>query len=391
LFLEKIFKKEVMKMTSFQKLTNINGFGFYYNDEYIKPKIEILEKYINDFKPCQSKSFAIKNLRFNEVHFNNLVEGYNDDINTISSVLKEGTARSEKEQRIINLHNGYNYISKGKTINEDNLKELYDILSKNLLTDDELKTMGAYYRNKTSHIFYSKYIHVPPDTTLDASKIPFLMDNLFDYINTNNEFDMQTDYFIKSMIIHFYFVYIHPYYDVNGRTSRTTSIWYMLNNNIFPFVIFNRSYSNISEYYKLIREAKFSYNLTKFLNYNLEKIELELEKEYVISKISDFSKLSVAELEIVRNIIGLHNNNKNVLALKIHLHLMGNKLPVSTILNEMLIPLFDKNILLKERETSRKIDGDTYNFTFDLNYNNLDIDSEMVKSLEKNNLGIQKK
>ena len=45
-------------------------------------------------------------------------------------------------------------------------------------------------------------------------------------------------------------VYIHPYYDVNGRTARTLSLWYLLQKKTYPFVIFNRGISLSKGEYK---------------------------------------------------------------------------------------------------------------------------------------------
>ena len=49
--------------------------------------------------------------------------------------------------------------------------------------------------------------------------------------------------------MHFYFVYIHPYFDVNGRTSRTLAMWYLLNEEAYPYIIFNRAINNNASNY----------------------------------------------------------------------------------------------------------------------------------------------
>mgnify|MGYP003296361204 FL=1 len=76
--------------------------------------------------------------------------------------------------------------------------------------------------------------------------------------------------------MHFYFVYIHPYFDINGRTSRTVAMWYLLNNSIYPYIIFNRGINFDSTYDKTIRECKDRYEITKFLKYMLINVKKEL-------------------------------------------------------------------------------------------------------------------
>lgn len=108
----------------------------------------------------------------------------------------------------------------------------------------------------------------------------------------------KADLFIKSQIIHFYFVYIHPNYDINGRTSRTTSMWYLLNNQSYPFIIFNRAIQLYkTEYYKVIREAKEYSNVTFFLKYMMDHTREELEKDYIINMIKDNCNYDISTID----------------------------------------------------------------------------------------------
>ena len=75
--------------------------------------------------------------------------------------------------------------------------------------------------------------------------------------------------------MHFYFVYIHPYFDVNGRTSRTMSMWYLLKNEAYPFIIFNRGISfKGSKYDRVIKDTKESNDMTCFLLMMLETLKV---------------------------------------------------------------------------------------------------------------------
>ena len=53
--------------------------------------------------------------------------------------------------------------------------------------------------------------------------LPKLMDGLIDYINQKKEYE---EHLIASHIIHYYLVYLHPYFDYNGRMGRVLSFWY---------------------------------------------------------------------------------------------------------------------------------------------------------------------
>ena len=142
---------------------------------------------------------------------------------------------------------------------------------------------------------------------IPAKDLDRYMEEYFNYVNSNNNLSCSTDYFIKSQIMHFQLVYIHPYYDINGRTSRTTSMWYLLNNEVYPYIIFNRAISlNKRLYYKIIREVKEYRNVTFFLNYMLDNVKIELEKEYVMDMIgSNSSHLTAVDYQTMYYILSM--------------------------------------------------------------------------------------
>ena len=115
--------------------------------------------------------------------------------------------------------------------------------------------MGDYYRNGPVYILKGICLTNDCFMGMDKDKIEYFMNQFFEFINSKDMEDSEIDIFIKSQVMHFYFVYIHPYFDVNGRTSRTVSMWYLLNNKNYPYVIFNRAISFAkSEYEKNKRE-----------------------------------------------------------------------------------------------------------------------------------------
>ena len=262
-----------------------SGKRLYYNkiilSKYQKEIINFLEgeDYFN------SLDFAKKALLLEEIKANNNIEGINDDLLMIENVIKnkKNIPRKQKE-RIINLYKGYNYILKSKVINKDNLKILYDILSKGLLDDYSAQNMGDYYRTKPVYILNSRKLDIYTYKGIKEDRLEYYMNKLFDYINEENN----NNEFIKSQIIHFYFVYVHPYFDVNGRTARTVSMWHLLNKKCYPYIIFNRAISfNKRKYEKKIINARSNGDITLFLKYMLKEVKKELEKELLIQNISD--------------------------------------------------------------------------------------------------------
>lgn len=354
------------------------------NDDRLIVLKDELESFLANNRYMIDKEFSKRILFSQEIKSNNGIEGYNDDVETINEVITNEKSKeiisSEKRRRIINLYRGYKYILTNPAITKDNLKKLYSILSKGLLTEDEIQTMGPYYRLNPVYIYFSSNIYVPPDSGIDALKIDEYMERLFFYLDQSDEKTM-TDYYIKSQIAHFYFVYIHPYYDVNGRTARTMSMWYLLNNEAYPYLIFNRAIIlNKNKYYKIIRDVKKFSNITYFLYYMLENVKIELEKEYIINSIE--ASISNQLNPIERQTLHYTLSNKSLLTVcdfATFYNRRNDKKKVQTIYQEMLEPLLDKKVLIKVRDTQRKEFNNNKNFVYELNKQYIDNDPKMIK------------
>lgn len=288
------------------KRIKINNLGkvFYYNEVLINRLKKDLDKFLSDKPYMRKKMFAARMILSLEVKTNNAIEGDIDDFSKIEDAINNIKGRTEKEQRIINLYKAYQYILNGNPITKESLYELYQILSKDLLDEFSINNMNGNYRGRDVYILKSSDT-LDCDRGLNPNKLDIAMEELLRYINNNDKLD-ETDEFIKSQIIHYLFVYIHPYFDVNGRCSRTLSMWYLLNNDNYPYVIFNRGLSlSKGEYIKSIRKSRNG-NLTSFLSYILKTVHLELEKEYVIMhSIRNIKSFTPSQLEILEYILTL--------------------------------------------------------------------------------------
>lgn len=290
------------------KKVEIKGLGkiFFYNELLINKLKKELALFLRDKFYMDKRPFAQNMIISLEIKTNNAIEGDIDGFTSITKALSHMDRTNEKERRIINLYKGYQYILNNPKITKESLRELYQILSNGLLDDYSKENMGDYYRKRNVYILRSS-MFLDCDKTVAVSKIDEVMTQLLNYINSSDSLD-EVDIFIKSQIIHFLFVYIHPYFDVNGRCSRTLAMWYLLNCDAYSYVIFNRGISlTKKEYIEKIRKSR-SGNLTPFLAYILKTVHLELEKEYVITDlISDISSITASQLEMLEFILSIND------------------------------------------------------------------------------------
>lgn len=346
--------------------------NYFYCNDIVNSLCDDIEKFLSDSNFINTPKFTKAMLFPYEIKFNNSIEGYNEDILSIMEIFNdphnEDIKTKAEYQRIKNLICGYKYILKKPLINEDNLKKLYDLLSNNLLEKADIIPPDDYYRIRDVYIYFSNRVDREPDKGARPECLEEYMKILFDYIDTGLDMGNSSLEFIKSQIIHYYFVYLHPYYDVNGRTSRTLSLWYLNMHNANAFTLFNRGIQYTkNDYYDLIRYTKKSYNLTAFLIYMLKSVKRELQKEYIINNIEDAvdGSLSFIERQTLQYIM---ENKVNTYIDFVSFYKRFNVFKKqSEIYDEMLLPLLEKKIIISTRKTNKIFrDGDS-NFCYEIN------------------------
>ena len=135
---------------------------------------------------------------------------------------------------------------------------------------------GDEYRVVSDH-FGEVVYHEPPD----SEQLPERMRRMCDFANGTDGGGFIHPV-IRSMILHFWLAYDHPFVDGNGRTARVLFYWSMLRHNywLFEFV----SISNIllrgpAKYERAFLETETDDNdLTYFLAYHLQVIVRAVEE-----------------------------------------------------------------------------------------------------------------
>lgn len=367
-------------------LKTLTGIPFRINIDILKEIEEELELFLLEEDFMNTRDFSKKVMFNQEIKANNTVEGYNDSVSFIKKVIKNASEEQniEKRNRIINLYNGYQYILKGQDITEENVLKLYKILSKDLLEEYDLSHMGEKYRKAPVYILKSGRLDDSMDEGIPYEKIEEYMDSYFEFIDTFKVDDSQTEEFIKSQIMHFYFVYIHPFFDINGRSSRTIAMWYLLNKEVYPYIIFNRGINFDSNYDRVIGTSKTRLDITEFLKYMLISVKKELEKEYIIHNLDSQSERQwhTIDYQALNYFLAL-NGEKTVLDYATTYNRLNTKKNTKTIFENMLLPMIEDETLKITRTTKKNMFDDVPNLVLELNKDKVnEINLEKVKRLK---------
>ncbi len=235
---------------------------------------------LNEFTDLRD-SELIKGFVFSEIESSLSIEGVRSTRAKIEKINKMNYENLIEENDIIikNMLLAYEFVKENE-ITEGNIFAMYRILSRKCLKQVEQLLEGNYYRHDEVNIVDSANAVV--DRGVKWQLIPKLMAELFKYIHKEKTYQ---NHLIASHVIHFYLVYIHPYFDYNGRMARVLSFWYnikyapSLSLLLVSEAINSKAYKN-NYYTALSNSRNMDNDITYFLEY-MSNIILEYTKVYI--------------------------------------------------------------------------------------------------------------
>ncbi|MDD3340852.1 MAG: Fic family protein [Bacilli bacterium] len=365
-----------------------NGNNVCINDTYLVPIYEEILEFLNNEKYMETLSFAKSAMLSQEIKCNVTLEKIEHTSNNIDQlIINDKKIRVEERKRIINLYHGYQYILSNKIINQNNLTELYSILSHEILLTNNQKNTGQFYRNKPVYLLKKCKLTEDVIMGVDPCNVPQYMNHFFDYINDGSP-TTKMEHFLKSQIMHFYFLYIHPYLDINGRTARTVSMWYLLNNKCYPYVIFNKAIAFAKkEYENALTKGRDKGDITLFLKYILVNMKRELEKEYIIHSIVENCKedISRKEQQVIHYFLTMNGNLTVKDLIGVYNCYNPAKRP-NIVYEENVVSLIEKGIFLNKGYTKGYIANEKPNMMIGLNPDMVNVNISKVKLLSLNKI-----
>ena len=198
----------------------------------------------------------------------NAIEGNSLTLHETELVLSRGLTIGNKSLKehfeVINHKEAIqyleSYIEKKQALEENFVKEVHSLILKNIDA-----VYAGVYRDTSVRILGA--IHIPPNPL----KIPSLMQELFTWYY-ENQYTLPIP--VLAAMLHYKFVHIHPFVDVNGRTARLIMNLVLMQNGFPPAVILNL---DRKKYYRVLRQA----DLGKFQEY-VDFIGKSIERSLVI-------------------------------------------------------------------------------------------------------------
>ena len=232
--------------------------------------------------PYYEKQFR-KDALIRTVHYGTHIEGNELNLDQAEKVLagQDVVARDRDIQEVINYRKAIEFISEirikdeGLRINEETIRKLHKITVNKILPSEKCgeyrKTQVVVKNNQTGQVSFR-----PPE----ASTISPQIKDLLVFIESSQNQDIHP--VLKSGIVHYELVRIHPFLDGNGRVARalSTLILFLEGYDIRKFFSLEEYFdSKASEYYDALQSVeKTGGDLTKWLEYFTEGLAIELSK-----------------------------------------------------------------------------------------------------------------
>ncbi|MGH7203562.1 MAG: Fic family protein, partial [Candidatus Levyibacteriota bacterium] len=244
--------------------------------------------------PYYEKEFQ-KDAMVRSVHHGTHIEGNELNLDQAEKVIagQEVVARERDIQEVINYRRVMEYLGqlKGDTVNIDEnfILKLHTMTVQRILPSEKVgmfRTTQVVVRNSlTGEITFK-----PPV----AIAVPVQVKALLDFIKETSPNDLHP--VLKSGIVHYELVRIHPFIDGNGRVSRalSTFILFQEDYDIRKFFSLEEYFDkDATEYYRALQSVEKEYgDLTEWLVYFTRGLAIELSKiKDKIDKISVDVKL----------------------------------------------------------------------------------------------------
>ena len=269
----------------------------------------------NELPQIAIKDIIIKILS-NELYKTNKIEG----IETVKSEIHTSLKDNRKANKKVNKLDGI--IKKYKDIMEKNFKDtqhidslssfrkIYDEMFEDFEKSGNYKLDGKYFRKDTVKVIngLGKTIHIGIN---GEEAIEKNIENLIQFMNKKD-----ISFLVKASISHFFFEYIHPFYDGNGRFGRYLLSSYLAR-KLDILTAFSVSYSiskNLDDYYKSFVEVEDvnNYGEITFFVENILKT-IKSGQEMIIELLSDSIMKFNHSMEILNELTKDLSEKENIM------------------------------------------------------------------------------
>ena len=272
--------------------------------------------YISNRLPTIAIKEIIMKILSNELYKTNKIEGIETVKSEIHSSLKDDRISNKKSNKLDGI------IKKYKDIMENNFEDtehidslssfrkIYDEMFEEFEKSGNYKLDGKYFRKDIVKVIngLGNTIHIGVN---GEEAIEKNIESLIEFMNIKD-----IPFLVKASISHFFFEYIHPFYDGNGRFGRYLLSLYLAR-KLDNLTAFSVSYSisrNLDDYYKSFVEVEdvTNYGEITFFVENILKT-IKNGQEMIIELLNDSVMRFKHSMEILDELTKELSEKENII------------------------------------------------------------------------------
>ena len=286
-------------------------------DEIIQNSRNILN--LSNKLPEVALNYCVREIMVNEIIKSNGIEG----VHTTKKDVYD-SMNSNKKYRFSGIIKKYKQITENKIekINSaEEIRKIYDeVFSEEIIINPENQLDGKLFRKGLVYVTDSSVKNVH----LGDSNEELILKHIQNLIIFMNKKDI--NFLLKACITHYYFEYIHPFYDGNGRFGRLIFSMYLAR-KLDVFTGLSLSYAIFSEkekYSKLFLNTSNSKNFGEITFFLIGMLELiKKGQESIMKMLED----KIEKLNFSRNYLNnlnLSDLEKDIMFVYIQNHIFSN-------------------------------------------------------------------
>ncbi|HVJ50596.1 Fic family protein [Desulfitobacterium sp.] len=209
------------------------------------------------------------------------IEQIDSSRESVRRILQGGAPVTSNENKAYGIKRGLDFIADtANKITEENLYRLYKLAVGDFLEDEDRLKTDHKYRHDVVYVVGQNIEH----QGLTYQLLPKYMSTLIDYLHQEDSLDQ----IVKSIVLHYYFAYLHPYFDGNGRMSRLLQLWYLAQKGytaslFIPFStyinggkgLYYKAFTSIADNFKVSQIL----DVTPFVTYFIDQVVTKLPQK----------------------------------------------------------------------------------------------------------------
>lgn len=190
------------------------------------------------------------------------IEGADTTIDELFDIFRAKRTETKGDKMILNTYRAVKYLNITKKRDVDTLVNLWKIVTEGVCDNAGL----------TGEKFRKGVVVVGTHQAPDVEFLDYCMKQFFEFYHGDN---MESPY-IKAAILHFYFVYMHPFCDGNGRIARLLTTDFLIRSGLDNFSALTLSKTineTAPEYYQALENSENAFqDVTPFIQYILKTV-----------------------------------------------------------------------------------------------------------------------